>query len=452
MQQLEADYCVVGAGYSGLAAARTLVRTGKSVIVLEARDRVGGRVWTQHFADGTPADFGGTWLGPGHTRMFELAGEYGIVTYNTNIAGSNVMLQKGKRHTYQGLIPPVNPVDLASFYVAAKRLDYMAKSVPLEAPWEAKNAEEWDKQSVGAWTDSLTTLLTPTARKMLRTSLTEIFDSDLAEVSLLQLLFQIHGSGSLEYMSELKGGAQQNLITGGAQSIANKIAEELGDAIHLETPVQKLSQDGSGVTVSGESISVRAQRAIVTIPVSLQGKLQFEPALPPDRAQLLQRVPQGAVVRAVIEWQEPFWRAEGLSGETVDFDSPITASIDASPADAHAGVLSSYAFGPHGREVGRMEPEARKALYLRELGKRLGPKVASPVEYKEYIWHTDQWSGGAIQSHFPPGVLTTLGRFLRVPVERFHWAGSETATRWPGFIEGAVRSGERTAAEALVAG
>jgi monoamine oxidase len=125
MQQLEADYCVVGAGYSGLAAARTLVRTGKSVIVLEARDRVGGRVWTQHFADGTPADFGGTWLGPGHTRMFELAGEYGIVTYNTNIAGSNVMLQKGKRHTYQGLIPPVNPVDLASFYVAAKRLDYM---------------------------------------------------------------------------------------------------------------------------------------------------------------------------------------------------------------------------------------------------------------------------------------------------------------------------------------
>jgi monoamine oxidase len=449
VEQPDVDCCVVGAGYSGLAAARALTRAGKTVAVLEARDRVGGRVWTQHFSDGTPADFGGTWLGPGHTRMFALAADYGVDIYNTNIAGENVLRQGGELHRYTGLIPPVNPLDLASFYQATQRLDEMAKSVPMEAPWTAKQALEWDRQSCENWINDLTSLLTPGAKKILTGSLSEIFCSHPSEVSLLNLLLQIHGSTSFEYMSQIRGGAQQHLVTGGAQAIANLIANELGAAVRLKSPVRKISYGGDAVEVTSDTAQVRAGQVIVTVPVPIQDRIQYDPPLPGERAQLMQRMPLGAVVRAVVEWEQPFWRADGLSGETVDFDSPITASIDASPGDAHAGVISSYAFGPHGRDVGRMPAEERRKLFLNALNERLGPKALEPKEYREYIWTNDLWAGGAIQAHFPPGVMTSIGSTQNAPIGRLHWAGGDAAPEWPGFIEGALRSGERAAAEVL---
>jgi monoamine oxidase len=450
MEQQQTEFCVVGAGYSGLSAARALTKAGKSVVVLEARDRVGGRVWTQHFQDGTPADFGGTWLGPGHTRMRALAREFGIATYATNTAGQNVMLHKGEVKKYSGLIPPVNPLDLASFYLAAKRLDWMAKSVPPSPPWTAQRLQDWDHQSLDAWMGSWLTLLTPGARQILSASMTEVFCSHPSEVSLLNLLLQIRGSRSFEYLSELRGGAQQDLIRGGAQSVANAIAKELDDAVRLNSPVREIKQNADSVDVIGEEAHLQARRVIVTVPIPIQSRIQFDPPLAAERAQLTQRMPLGAVVRAVIEWPEPFWRRDGLSGETVDFDSPVTASIDASPPSG-AGVLSSYAFGPHGREVAKLDADERRNLFLTSLAARLGPKALTPQEYKEYTWTADVWAGGAIQAHFPPGVMSSLGTALRRPVGRVHWAGADAASEWPGFIEGAVRSGERAAAEALAA-
>ena len=137
MPHRDADVCVVGAGYTRLTAARQLHQDGHEVVVLEARDRVGGRVWTQHFEDGTPADFGGTWIGPGHDRVYALAREFDIATYPTFVAGENVLMRDGKAHRYQGLIPPVDPLAVASLFLAMKRLDWMAGSVPPDAPWEA---------------------------------------------------------------------------------------------------------------------------------------------------------------------------------------------------------------------------------------------------------------------------------------------------------------------------
>ena len=451
MEHLESEFCVVGAGYAGLAAAHSLTKAGRTVAVLEARDRVGGRVWTQHFEDGTPADFGGTWIGPGHDRVYALAREFDIKTYPTFVDGENVIMRDGKAHRYEGLIPSVDTLSIASFYLAAKRLDWMARSVPSDAPWKARRAWAWDATTISAWLDAPSTLLTPMAKKMLRTSLTEIFCSDLAEVPLLNLLFQISAwSGALEYASTIEGGAQQDLLTGGAQTMANHIATELGDAVFLESPVYRIAQTDGAVEVVSDRRTVKARRAIVTVPPPVQARIDYDPPLPSDRAQLIQRMPIGAVVRAVIEWDEPFWRADGLTGETVDFDSPIAASIDASPPGGDRGVLSTYAFGPAGRQVGRLAPEERRHLFLDALTARLGPKTATPAEYREYTWHADPWSGGAINAHFPPGVLTTLGHALRRPVGRIHWAGTETAPRWFGFIEGAIRSGERAAEEVSV--
>jgi monoamine oxidase len=450
MERLDVEFCVVGAGYAGLTAARSLTKAGRSVAVLEARDRVGGRVWTQHFEDGTPADFGGTFLGPGHDRVYALAREFGIKTYPTFVDGENVIMRDGKAHRYQGLIPAVDPLAIASFFLAIKRLDWLAQSVPPDAPWKARRAQAWDATTIAAWLDAPTALLTPMAKKMLRTSLTEIFTSDLAEVSLLNLLFQISTwGGSLEYASTIEGGAQQDLVTGGAQAMADCIAAELGDAVSLESPVHRIAQTNGAVEVVSDRLTVKARRAIVTVPLPVQARIDYDPPLPPDRAQLIQRVPTGALVRAMIEWDEPFWRTDGLTGETVDFDSSVTASIDASPLGGERGVLSTFAFGPAGRQVGRLAPDERRRVFLDTLTARLGPKAATPTDYREYTWHADRWSGGAISAHFPPGVLTTLGHALRRPAGRIHWAGTETATRWFGFIEGAVRSGERAALEAM---
>jgi monoamine oxidase len=451
MSQRDADVCVVGAGFSGLSAARQLRKAGKKVEVLEARDRVGGRVWTQHFADGTPADFGGTWIGKGHDRLYALAREVGVPTYPTYEQGERVFMVNGKPQRSVGGLPPFDPLSLASAGLALKRLDWMSRSVNRESPWKGKKAAEWDRQTVSGWLHSPFSLLTPTARKIVTAVVTEIYTSPLEEVSLLDLLRWIRSSSSIDYAGTSKGGAQEAMVTGGMQTIADRLAAELGDALHLSSPVRDISQGAHRVTVTADGVTVRARRVVVTVPVSIQSRIRFDPALPTERAQLLQRFPQGAVVRAVIEYDEPFWRADGLMGITADVDSPITASIDASPADGRRGVLSSYAFGRNGHTVARLSPDERRELYMHALSQRLGPKAAKPAEYKEYIWAADDWAGGAMQGHLPPGVLTNFGHVLRAPVGRIHWAGTETATRWQGFIEGAVRSGERVAQEVLAA-
>ena len=285
MEHLESEFCVVGAGYAGLAAARSLLKAGRTVTMLEARDRVGGRVWTQHFDDGTPADFGGTWIGPGHDRVYSLAREFDIATYPTFVDGQNVILREGKAHRYEGLIPSVDPLAIASFYLAAQRLNWMARSVPPDAPWEARRAREWDATTISAWLDAPTTLLTPMAKKMLRTSLTEIYCSGLAEVPLLNLLFEISTwGGSLEYASTIEGGAQQDLMTGGAQAIAERIAAELGDAVSLQSPVHRIAQTEEAVEVVSDRLTVKARRAIVTVPPPVQARIDYDPPLPPDRA------------------------------------------------------------------------------------------------------------------------------------------------------------------------
>jgi monoamine oxidase len=453
MEARETDICVIGAGFAGMTAARRIQEAGHSVVLLEARDRIGGRVWGHPYFDDVKIDVGGTWIGHGHDKLRALVREAGLQTYPTYDAGDSVLMLNGKAQRYTGTLPKINLFALAILGLTIKRIDWMAKSLPIDEPWRASKARDWDSQSVGGWIDSLFKLNVPskTARLFMHQMMTGFFAADPDEISLMSVLVLARGAGSMEYSAAVKGGADEALIDGGMHLVAEYLASKLGDCIQLSSPVRTIKQDGDGVEVVSDSGSVRAKRVIVTAPPILAGQIQYDPALPHDHQYLLQRYPPGTIMRAVVGYDEPFWRKEGLTGETLAPGHACAFSIDQSPKSGEIGILSVYSSGPPALRMAKLEPAERRGVFLDALTARLGPKAANPVHYIEANWSDERWSQGGMIGHLPPGILTTYGQTLRVPVGRIHWAGTETGTVFHGLIEGAIHSGERAAGEVLAA-
>ena len=239
-ERVDADVCVVGAGYAGLTAARRLVQGGKTVVVLEARDRVGGRVWTQERESGVTVDRGGGWLAPKHDAAHALAAEMGVTTYKTHVAGQHLLIGGGKRRTYKGLIPKISPLAVATIARAQWKVDRLSKQVPLEEPWTAARAAEWDATSVGDYLETAG-IRTEIARDLFEMAIRGLHTGDLHEVSLLNLLMLVRGHHSLEVLFSIENGAQESLMDGGAGLMAQRMAAELGDAVRLSSPVRSIT-------------------------------------------------------------------------------------------------------------------------------------------------------------------------------------------------------------------
>ena len=449
MADRDADVVVVGAGYAGLTAARELVAEGAKVLVMEARSRVGGRVWTRATEDGTPIDVGGAWIGAGQDAVYALAKELGVGTYATWSKGETVLVAPGGTKRYSGTFPNINPIALASLGLAVSRLDKMAKQVPLDEPWNAPQAALWDGQSAGAWIDSKVNIASKEARDIVASLLRGMWMSEPSEVSLLHALYLIRSAGGLNRLVAVDGGYQQDRISGGAQLVAERMADELGDSLLLDTPAREVEQDATGVTVWGDGIEVRAERVVIAVPPALAGRIHYEPMLPAARTLLTQRTPAGSVIKVSIVYDEPFWRADGLSGHSVAPDSLIELTLDASPETGSPGVLGAFAFGPRAGALARYVDAQRRHFVLAALVERFGPKASSARYYEEQDWSRERWTEGGPFAHLPPGVMTQFGAALRAPVGRVHWAGAETATTSHGTIDGAIRSGRRAAAEVV---
>jgi monoamine oxidase len=447
---IEAHTCVVGAGFSGIAAARKLQDAGLDVCVLEARDRVGGRVWHLEMDDGTEVSVGGTWLGKGQDRVFALARELGLKPYPQFHEGELVLRFEEQNHRYRGLIPPVGPFAVASIGAALFRLDRLTKRVvrSREQPWATRGAKRLDAMTLASVVDNPWAVPSATARDMLRAVFELLFCVDPSEVSLLGSMVLAAAGGGFQYYMEAEQ-TETHMLDLGTPGLAIRFAEPLGERLQLSCPVRRIRQSPDGVEVEADGVSVRAQRVIVATPPLLASRIDYEPALPQAHASLLRSYVPGAIIRGLCTYDEPFWRADGLTGETFSPGSPVVVSIDQCPPDASPGVLSGYAMGAAAIRLAALDPQERRRVWLDDLAKRLGPKARSPRAFLEVDWSAEQWSRGGMIGHLPPGVLTAYGHALRLPVGRVHWAATEQATEMHGLIEGAVRSGERAAGEVL---
>ena len=442
---------VIGAGLAGLSAARRLVAGGADAVVLEARDRVGGRTEGGHTADGTPIELGGQWLGPTQNRMYELVDELGLETFPTYNHGQHVVQLGGRSSrlgSSRGAVPKLGPFVLADLFRGMRRFDAVANSVPLDAPWAATGAGELDGQTFETWIrDNLRTEL---GRSYFRIATEAVFSAESRDLSALHAAFYAHSGGDLETLLSVDRGAQRDRVVGGTSRISEEMASLLGDRVRLGCPVRRIEHVDTEVRVelrSGEVIE--GDRVIVTLPPTLAGRLEYSPALPSWRDQLTQRLPAGSVIKLHVVYDEPFWRDEGLTGQAASDTGPVKVTFDNTPPAGSPGIIVGFMEADDGRTWARRTEAERRDAAVACLVRYFGPRAAHPIEYVERDWMAEEFSRGCYGAHFTPGVWTAYGEALRAPIGAIHWAGAECAAVWNGYMEGAVRSGEQAADEVL---
>jgi monoamine oxidase len=440
-----ADVAVVGAGLAGLTAATELVRSGRSVVVLEARDRVGGRTLNQPVGDGQVIEVGGEWVGPGQDRILARARALGIRTFKTWTKGAQIFDYAGKQSHFSGLIPPLPEPDASDFGQLLGKVISLEATIPLAEPWTAANAAALDSQTAETFT--LANSNTPGARFLLGLAIQAVFAAEPRDLSLLHMLWYLNSGQGILNLTSTAGGAQDARFVGGSQLVSIRMAERLGRRVVLNAPVGRIGQDGSGVTVESGAGTWRARRMIVAVAPTLAGRIEYDPPLPAQRDQLTQRVPQGSTIKFEAVYPTPWWRGEGLSGYTNSDRPPIGFTYDNSPPTGKPGVLLGFAVGEQARRLTTLSPGTRRAVVLGAFVRLFGTRAGRPRQLIEHNWSLEPWTRGCYAGYMPPGVWSDYGAALREPVGRLHWAGTETAETFAGYMDGAVRSGERAATE-----
>ena len=447
------DVVVVGAGFAGLTAARLLQGAGRSAVVLEARERVGGRTCTEERL-GTWIDLGGQWIGPGQDRIAALVEELGFATYPQREAGDDVVLDERGARRVPTVAAAFTDDELVAYIELAGALEAIADQIPLDEPWSAPAAAEWDSVSLAQWVRAQD--VPDAVAGLFEVGVQAVFAASSAQLSLLHAGHYLHSAGGWSKLTDSEGGAQQDRIAGGMQPVAERLAEQLaGGTVRLSHPVVAIAHDDGGVVVRavgpGGPVDLEARRVVVAVPPTLAGRIAYEPPLGPMRDQLVQHMPQGSVIKFHVLYETPWWRDDGLSGMVLAPHEPIGVTFDCTPPDGTPGLISGFFEGPSAVAAGEQTQEERCRVVVDVLARAWGERARDTVAYVDRDWSAEPFTRGCYGAHLPPGAWTVYGPALRRPVGRIHWAGTETAERWTGYIDGAIDSGQRVAAEVLAA-
>jgi monoamine oxidase len=439
----DVDVVVVGAGLAGLSAARALVAAGAATAVLEARERVGGRTLSRAAGRGV-FDLGAQYVGAHQARLRRLARELGVETTPTPHTGRKWLELAGRRSSYAGGIPGLPPLALLQLQLLIRRLDRATREVPPATPWTAPDAHAWDAHTCESWWGRFT--FGRSLRAMLRQTTRMTFGAEADERSFLSFLHYLSAAGGLLHMTSIEGGSQQDHFVGGSQQLSQRLAQSLGERVVLRAPVRRITQDGAGAIVHTDRGEWRARCVVVAIPPLLAGRIAYEPDVPPARSALTQRFPMGAAIKCIALYERRFWRERGFSGEAISDRGAVGFVLDASHGESQPALVGFIEGDPARAWSGR-PPEERRRAVLRDLAELFGPEAGQPSDYLDQDWIAEPWTGGCSAGFTTPGALARFGPALREPVGRIHWAGSETAREWFGYMEGALESGERAAQE-----
>ncbi len=439
------DVVIVGAGLAGLSAARTLIDAKLTTVVLEARGRVGGRTLARPLNDGV-FDMGGQFVGPGQRRIQEVAKEFGVELMPMYVTGRKIQDFCGDISTYWTPFPilslwkPFPFWNLINLGISMARFEIQRRLIPLDSPWNTPWSHKWDSTSIEAWKRS-NPIRPCQVGGMLDSILRPGFGSEASEVSLLNFLFFLQSAGGL--FGALRG--QTYRFTYGSQELSIKLAQQLGNRVHLDTPVRVIEQTEEGIRVYSDQQVWEARYVIVTVPVPLIAQIRFDPPLPISRVGLIERIPMGSEVKIFATYDRPFWRADGFSGEVVSDGEPVSVVFDNSMPNGGQAALLALVGGKYAHTWNLRPKDERRAAVLSNFVRWFGPNAGKPTGYIEFDWRTEEWTRGCPLAVMTPGAWLHFGKTLREPVGRIFWAGSELAEEWCTYMNGAITSGEKTA-------
>jgi monoamine oxidase len=432
---------VIGAGLAGLTAATDLAAGGTDVLVLEARDRVGGRTHGIEVAPGCTVDAGAAYLGERHVRLHAMLHRLGLKTTPTTMYGASRFALGGRSDTRPGRFPPLNAVALGELF---DQLDELTSLVRPDAPWLSPDAARWDTLTAGQWAREH--LRHPDARLFFPLFLGEMMAAAPDSVSVLHMAFYLRSGGGTRYLNAFEGGAQSDRVDGGAQQICHQLAAELGDRVRLGRPVAAIDQDCHAVTVYAGRQAYGCDAVVVAVPPLLADRINYQPGLPARRAG--ERTGPGCAVKVHLIYPAPVWRDHGYSGWSVSSDGPLLSTVDDSPPDGAVGVLTGFVTGQYATSFAALPPPAQRRAALDQAA-RLFPEIPAPIGCHITDWVGEEYSRGCYAALFGPGDWVRHGPHLQTPHNRVHWAGTETSTEYFGLMEGAIRSGHRVATEIL---
>ena len=443
-ETLTCDVVVIGAGASGLTAARDLVAAGLSVVVLEARDRVGGRLWTSEI-DGQVREVGGQWVSPDQDALIDTLAQLGLDTFSRYRDGESVYIgSDGEAKRFEGEIFPASELTQGELVRMIAVLDELVAGIDVAAPWEHPRAREYDQVSFRAWLEQQSP--DAEARDNLALFIADAMLTKPAHAfSLLQALQMAASAGSFSNLVDADFILDKRVI-GGLQQVPLRLAEQLGDAVHLDQPVTALRWDDSSVTATSPGFTVNARYAIVAVPPNLYSRISYSPPLPRAKQQSHQHVSLGLVIKVHATYATPFWRDAGLSGTAFSPYQLVHEAYDNTNHNEARGTLVGFVSDQKADDLFALDAAQRRTAILTSLAAYYGEQALSPVTYYESDWAAEEWTRGAYAASFDLGGLSRYGAEQRRPVGPIWFSTSDLAAEGFQHVYGAIRMGRQTAA------